>query len=212
MLQPWPIAKAYSQEARSALSSSRSWSRSCIACLCSRSRASRRRRLASRIERRRRPLRYLRPDKVVCTSGRPPCRRAPPKTRKRPAAPSLRSTAEGREVRVLDAAARGQNSPRPTVAARDPGSRVAFRMGHRTGSPERPRDSGGSRDPWWAPRNGVSPGSPGARPPPAAIVEPSTMSAEHIPARSRISQEGGNLKPGQRSRRSTAPSPHPGRP
>jgi hypothetical protein len=33
MLQPWPVAKAYSQDARSALSCSRSWSRSCTACL-----------------------------------------------------------------------------------------------------------------------------------------------------------------------------------
>jgi hypothetical protein len=46
MLQPWPIAKAYSQEARSAPSSSRSWSTSCTACLRSWSRAARRRRLA----------------------------------------------------------------------------------------------------------------------------------------------------------------------
>jgi hypothetical protein len=47
-------------------------------CLRSWSRASRRRRLAPRIERRRRLLRYIRPDKVGCTCGRPPRRRAAP--------------------------------------------------------------------------------------------------------------------------------------
>jgi hypothetical protein len=47
-------------------------------CLRSWSRASRRRRLASHIERRRRLLRYIRPDNVVCTCGRPPRRRAAP--------------------------------------------------------------------------------------------------------------------------------------
>jgi hypothetical protein len=41
-------------------------------------RAPRPRRLASRIERQRRTRRYIRPDKVVCTCGRPPRRRAAP--------------------------------------------------------------------------------------------------------------------------------------
>jgi hypothetical protein len=44
-------------------------------------RESRRRRLASRIERWRRARRYVRPDRVACTCGRPPCRRAPPQER-----------------------------------------------------------------------------------------------------------------------------------
>ena len=47
-------------------------------CLRSWSRGSRRRRLAPRVERRRRLPRYIRPDKVGWTCGRPPRRRAAP--------------------------------------------------------------------------------------------------------------------------------------
>jgi hypothetical protein len=109
-----------------------------MACLTCRLRASRRLRLASRIERRRRARRYIRPDKVACTCGRPPCRRAPPNNAEATNAAVASGMAGGREVCVLEAAAQRQNSLRPTAAAGDPGNSRCPRPRHVRSTPPTP--------------------------------------------------------------------------
>jgi hypothetical protein len=146
MLQPWPIAKAYSQDARSALSCSRSWSRSCTACLTCR--CARRVVGAS-------PLALNTGAEHAGISARTRSlvhavdRRASvhhPITPTRPTARSLRHDRSARCGSSTPLAR--QNSLRPTAAAGDPEKSRCLQHGVLHGSPERPRDPGGSCDRW----------------------------------------------------------------